>query len=60
MYDKEKDNIPDVLITPVAFQRVDDDLEIDKEFMITMFMQDIDLLEQKLKSGEFIINDLPF
>lgn len=60
MYDKEKDNIPKVLITPVAFQRVDDDLEIDKEFMITMFMQDIDLLEQKLKSGEFIINDLPF
>jgi len=49
MYDKEKDNIPEVIITPVGFSRVNDDVEIDREFMITMFMKDLDLLEEKLK-----------
>ena len=60
MYDKEKDNIPEVIITPVGFSRVNDDVEIDREFMITMFMKDLDLLEERIKAGDLIIDDLPF
>lgn len=60
--DKEN-KIPEVIITPVAFQRVNDEVEIDREFMLTMFSNDLDLLEEKIrKNNEERVNieDLPF
>ncbi len=63
MEDKEKE-IPEVIITPVAFQRVNDEVELDREFMLTMFSNDLDLLEKKIRKnneeGIDNIEDLPF
>ncbi len=63
MEDKEKE-IPEVIITPVAFQRVNDEVELDREFMLTMFSNDLDLLEEKIRKnneeGIDNIEDLPF
>lgn len=60
--DKEN-KIPEVVITPVAFQRVNDEVEIDREFMLTMFSNDLDLLEEKIrKNNEEGVDseDIPF
>jgi hypothetical protein len=57
--DEEKD-FPEVIITPVAFQRVNDEVEIDREFMLTMFSNDLDLLEEKIRKNGNSIEDLPF
>ena len=60
--DKEN-KIPEVVITPVAFQRVNDEVEIDREFMLTMFSNDLDLLEEKIRKNNeegVGIEDLPF
>ena len=57
--DEEKD-FAEVIITPVAFQRVNDEIEIDREYMLTMFSKDLDLLEEKIRNNDNNLEDLPF
>ena len=65
--DKEN-KIPEVVITPVALLRVNDEVEIDREYMLTMFSNDLDLLEKKIRKNNeegvdtYVIDyeDLPF
>ena len=56
----EEKEIPEVIITPVAFSRVNDEVELDKEYMLTLFSNDLDSLEEKIRKNNNNIEDLPF